>query len=101
MEVFQSHFADLCDVVSHDVLQISNKCTSLKLIGFNSEARRVVLTVGVDDLSKATKLLSEIGSNLESHSNKQKYLLRVIEAFLNVGNLQLNHIAKKMQDLLQ
>ena len=100
MEVLQSHFADLCDIVCHDVLQVSNKCTSLQLIGFNSEARRMVLTVGVDDYSKATKLLSEIGSNLESHSKKREYLLSVIEAFLNIDNPQLSHIAEKMQDLL-
>ena len=101
VDVFQSHFADLCNVISHDVLQVSNKCISLKLIGFNSEAHRMVFTAGVDDYSKASKLLSEIGSNLGSHSNKREYLLSVIEAFDDVHNLQLSHIAKKMQSLLQ
>ena len=100
MEVFQSHFADLCDVISNDVLRVSNKCTSLKLIGFNSEARRMVLTDGVDNYKKASKLLTEIVLNLESHSNKQDYLSSVIEAFLNVDNPQLSIIAEKMQDLL-
>ena len=100
VDVFWSHFADLCNVISHDVLQVSNKCISLKLTGFNSEARRMVLTVGVDDFSKASKLLSEIGSNLESHSNKREYLLSVIEAFLNVDNPKLSHIAEKMHNLL-
>ena len=101
IDVFQSHFADLCNVISHDVLQVSNKCISLKLIGFNSEAYRMVFTTGVDDLNKASKLLSEIGSNLGSHSNKREYLLNVIEAFDDVQNLQLSHIAKKMKGLLQ
>ena len=100
MEVFQSHFADLCDVISYDVLRVSNKCTSLKLIGFNSEACRMILTDGIDNYKKASKLLTEIVLNLESHSNKRDYLSSVIEAFLNVDNPQLCHIAEKMQDLL-
>ena len=100
MEVFQSHFANLCKVISHDVLRVSNECTSLKLIG--SEVHHYILTVeGVGSHKKATKLLYEIKSHLESHTNKQKYLLSVIEAFLNADNPQLNRIAEKMQaDLL-
>ena len=98
MEVFQSHFANLCDIVSHDVLRVSNKCTSL----VGSDVRRYILTAeGVDDYKKATKLLFEIESHLKIHSNKREYLLSVIEAFLNVDNLQLSIIAVKMQaDLL-
>ena len=97
MEVFQSHFADLCDIVSHDVLRVSNKCTSL----VGSDVRNYILTAeGVDSYKKATKLLFEIESHLKSHSNKREYLLCVTEAFLNVDNPQLSHIAEKMQDLL-
>ena len=100
MEVFQSHFADLCNIVSHDVLRLSNECTSLKLIG--SDVHNYILTVeGVGSYKKATKLLYEIKSHLESHTNKQKYLLSVIEVFLNVDNPQLSIIAEKIQaDLL-
>ena len=100
MDFFQSQFADLCDIISNDVLRVSNKCTSLKLIGFNSEAHRMILTDGVDNYKKASKLLTEIVLNLESHSNKRDYLSSVIEAFLDVDNPQLSHIAEKVQDLL-
>ena len=97
MEVFQSHFADLCDIISHDVLRVSNKCTSL----IGSDVRRYILTAeGVDDYKKATKLLFEIESHLKSHINKRGYLLSVIEVFLNFDNPQFSHIAEKMQDLL-
>ena len=99
MEVFQSRFADLCKVISDDVLQVSNECISLQLIG--SEVHNYILTVeGVGSYKKATKLLYEIKSHLESHSNKQEYLLSVTEAFINVGNPQLSHIAEEMQKLL-
>ena len=99
MEVFQSHFADLCNIVSHDVLRVSNECTSLKLIG--SEVHNYILTVeGVGSYKKATKLLYEIKSHLESHSNKQEYLLSVTEAFINVGNPHICRIAEEMQKLL-
>ena len=100
MEVFQSHFADLCDVISSDVLQVSNKCISLKLTGFNSEAHRMILTDGIDNYKKASKLLIEIVLNLKSHSNKRDYLSSVIEAFLDVDNPHLCRIAEKMQNLL-
>ena len=72
----------------------------MKLIGFNSEAHRMILTDGVDNYKKSSKLLTEIVLNIESHSNKRDYILSVIEAFLSVDNPQLSHIAKKMQDLL-
>ena len=97
MEVLQSHFSDLCDIISHNVLQVSNKCISL----IGSDVRDYILTgEGVNDYKKATKLLFEIESLLKTHSNKREYLLRVIEAFLNVDNPQLSRIAEKMQDLL-
>ena len=97
MKVFQSQFADLCNIVSHDVLRLSNECTLL----IGSDVRNYILTAeGVNDYKKATKLLFEIESHLKSHSNKREYLLSVIEAFLNVDNPQLSIIAEKMQDLL-
>ena len=98
MEVFQSHFADLCDIVTCDVLQVSNKCTSL----IGSDVRNYILTAqGVGNYEKATKLLYEIESQLKSCCDKEKYLLSVIEAFLKVKNSQLGELAMKMKDLLQ
>ena len=98
MEVFQSHFADLCDIVSHDLLQVTNKCTSL----IGSDVRNYILTAqGVGNYNKATKLLYDIESQLTSRCDKKKYLLSVIEAFLKVKNSQLGELAMKMKDLLQ
>ena len=98
MEIFQSHFADLCDIVSDDVLRVRNKCTSL----FGSDVRDYILTAqGVGNYEKATKLLDAIESQLKSSCNKQEYLLSVIEAFLKVKNSQLGELAMKMKNLLQ
>ena len=98
MEVFQSHFGDLCDIVKLNVLQVTNKCTSL----IGSDVRNYILTAqGVGNYEKATKLLYEIESQLTSHCDKEKYLLSVIEAFLKVKNSQLGKLAMKMKDLLQ
>ena len=98
MEVFHSHFADLCDIVSHDVLRVTNNCTSL----IGSDVCYYILTAqGVSNYEKATKLLYEIESQLTSFYDKEKYLLSVIEAFLKVKNFQLGELAMKMKDLLQ
>ena len=98
MEVFQSHFADICDIVSHNVFRVSNECTSL----IGSDVRNYIITAqGVSNYDKATKLLYDIESQLTSHCDKKKYLLSVIEAFLKVKNSQLGELAMKMKDLLQ
>ena len=98
MEVFRSHFADLCNIVSHDLLRVTNECTSL----IGSDVRNDILTAqGVSYYNKATKLLYDIESQLISRSDKKKYLLSVIEAFLKVKNYQLGELAMKMKNLLQ
>ena len=99
MEVFLSHFADLCDIISHDVLRVSNACASLKLIGY--DVHNYILTAqGVGNYKKATKLVYEIESQLMSNLDKREYLLSVIEAFLNLDDPQLSHFAEVMLDLL-
>ena len=64
--------------------------------------RNYILTAqGMSNYEKATRLLSDIESQLTSTDDEKKYLLSVIEAFLKVKNSQLGELAMKMKDLLQ
>uniref|UniRef100_A0A1X7T856 C-terminal of Roc (COR) domain-containing protein n=1 Tax=Amphimedon queenslandica TaxID=400682 RepID=A0A1X7T856_AMPQE len=89
-DVFQSHFAKLCDIISSDVVKVCNECNSCQLIGH--ETRSFVITAkGASDHDKATRLLYDIELQLKSCINKQEYLSNVIEAFLRVNNSNLNY----------
>ena len=89
-ELFRQHSADITQCISLDVIRVADRLFAAKVIP--EQLRNEVSTVlGIDNYSKASRLMGNIHNTLKTHQDPTEYLTEVCYALFHIENESLQH----------
>ena len=95
-EIFQKHFADICEAIQFKLLFIVNRLYSAKLISFNF--KKDVQSMSGDAYDKADKVVNELQRQVDE---KGIDFLKAICEFLLKPYPELKEIGTRMKSQLE
>ena len=97
-EIFQSYSADLIASIASDLEWITDRLFAENIIG---QSIVHFTTVGSEsNYSKARKVVHELYSQLQAHSEPKQYLGKICHVLLKQDDQRLKEIAKNIKEKL-
>ena len=94
-EIFQSHSADLITSIASDLERITDRLFAENIIG---QSIVQFTTVGSEiNYSKARKVVYELYSQLQAHSEPKQYLTKICDVLLKQDDQRLKDIANTIK----
>ena len=97
-QIFRANIADISEAIESNLERIADRLFSETLVGHD-----ILQSTTIDSIpkyQKARKIVHEIYSQLQAHSEPKQYLIQICNVLLKQDNQRLKDIANSIKDKL-